>query len=95
MTIRRQSRNENYRELEVGIHTDFKERMSYGEYLQSRARSWVRRYRRSDQHDEMLFIIIHQASELWLKLAGHEVEAAISCVQSRRLPACIQGHRAG
>ena len=25
----------------------------------------------------MLFIIIHQASELWLKLAGHEVEAAI------------------
>ena len=28
-------------------------------------------------HDEMLFIVIHQASELWLKLAGHEVEAAI------------------
>ena len=34
-------------------------------------------HRLSDQHDEMLFIVIHQASELWLKLAGHEVEAAI------------------
>ena len=29
----------------------------------------------------MLFIIIHQASELWLKLAGHEVEAAIRNLQ--------------
>jgi tryptophan 2,3-dioxygenase len=36
----------------------------------------------SEEHDEMLFIIIHQASELWLKLAGHEVEAAIRNVRS-------------
>jgi tryptophan 2,3-dioxygenase len=35
----------------------------------------------SEEHDEMLFIIIHQASELWLKLAGHEVEAAIRNVR--------------
>ena len=32
-------------------------------------------------HDEMLFIVIDQASELWLKLAGHEVEAAIRNVR--------------
>jgi tryptophan 2,3-dioxygenase len=30
----------------------------------------------SDAHDEMLFIIVHQASELWLKLCLHELEAA-------------------
>ncbi len=38
-------------------------------------------HRLSDEHDEMLFIIIHQASELWLKLAGHEVEAAIQNIK--------------
>jgi tryptophan 2,3-dioxygenase len=32
--------------------------------------------RRSDQHDEMLFIIIHQASELWIKLCLHEAHGA-------------------
>ena len=30
----------------------------------------------SGAHDEMLFIIVHQASELWLKLCLHELEAA-------------------
>ena len=30
----------------------------------------------SDAHDEMLFIIVHQASELWLKLCLHELDAA-------------------
>ena len=30
------------------------------------------------RHDEMLFIIIHQATELWLKLAIHELQATIS-----------------
>ena len=38
-------------------------------------------HRLSDQHDEMLFLKIHQASELWMKLAGHEVEAAIQNVK--------------
>ncbi len=31
---------------------------------------------RSDEHDELLFIVIHQASELWLKLSIHELAAA-------------------
>jgi tryptophan 2,3-dioxygenase len=31
---------------------------------------------RSDDHDEMLFIVIHQASELWIKLLLHELTAA-------------------
>ena len=70
----------NFREVEKDIHTDLKDRMSYGKYLHLHdildAQHLV-----SDQHDEMLFIVIHQASELWLKLAGHEVEAAIRNVR--------------
>jgi len=70
----------NYRELEESIHTDLKDRMSYGQYLHL-PEILGAQHRLSDQHDEMLFIVIHQASELWLKLAGHEVEAAIQNVQ--------------
>lgn len=66
----------NYRELEKEIHTDFKDDMSYGDYLQL-SQVLTAQKPLSDQHDEMLFIIIHQSSELWLKLAGHELSAAI------------------
>jgi len=70
----------NYRALEKSIHTDLKDRMTYGKYLHL-PELLNAQHRLSDQHDEMLFIIIHQASELWLKLAGHEVEAAIASVK--------------
>jgi len=66
---------DNFREMESGIHTDLKDRMSYDKYL-SLDTILSAQHRLSSQHDEMLFIIIHQASELWLKLAGHEVDAA-------------------
>jgi len=72
--------SKNYRELEESIHTDLKDRMSYGEYLHL-PDILNAQHLRSDQHDEMLFVIIHQASELWLKLAGHELEAAIRNVK--------------
>ena len=70
----------NYREVEKGIHTDLKDRMTYSRYLHLDD-ILDAQHCLSDQHDEMLFIIIHQASELWLKLAGHEVEAAIRNVR--------------
>jgi tryptophan 2,3-dioxygenase len=70
----------NYRELEASIHTDLKDQMTYGKYLHL-PEILNAQHRLSDQHDEMLFIVIHQASELWLKLAGHEVEAAIRNVK--------------
>jgi tryptophan 2,3-dioxygenase len=72
---------QNYREVEKSIHTDLEGRMTYGKYLHLDD-VLNAQHRLSDEHDEMLFIIIHQASELWLKLAGHEIEAAISNVQS-------------
>ncbi len=67
---------QNYRALEKSIHTDLKDRMSYGKYLHLED-VLTAQHCQSDQHDEMLFIVIHQASELWLKLAGYEVETAI------------------
>lgn len=70
----------NYREVEAGIHTDLNDRMTYAKYLHL-PEILSAQHRLSDEHDEMLFIVIHQASELWLKLAGHEVEAAIRNVQ--------------
>jgi len=70
----------NYRELESSIHTDLKDQMTYSKYLHL-PEILNAQHRLSDQHDEMLFIVIHQASELWLKLAGHEVEAAIRNVK--------------
>ena len=43
---------------------------------------------RSDSHDELLFIVIHQASELWIKLCLHELEAARqSIIEDRIAPA--------
>ena len=40
---------------------------------------------RSESHDEMLFIVIHQASELWLKLCLHELRAACACIATDQL----------
>ena len=56
-------------------HTDFVGAMSYGDYLQLDTLLGAQQPR-SDSHDEMLFIIIHQASELWMKLTLHELTAA-------------------
>lgn len=53
--------------------------LSYGAYLKLdhilKAQSPL-----TTEHDEMMFIIIHQASELWLKLCLHELDAAIDCI---------------
>ena len=53
----------------------FADAMSYGDYLSLDA-ILTAQHRLSDAHDEMLFIIQHQTSELWMRLALHELEAA-------------------
>ncbi len=45
-------------------------------------------------HDEILFIIQHQTSELWMKLAIHEIRAACDAIARRRLAAGLQDARA-
>jgi len=71
---------ENKRELEQDIHTDFKDDMSYGDYLKL-DQVLSAQQPLSNEHDEMLFIVIHQSSELWLKLAGHELVKAVQCLR--------------
>lgn len=65
---------------EKGIHTNFIEKMTYGDYLQLDTLLSSQK-RLSTHHDEMLFIVIHQVSELWLKLIIHETKAAINTIQ--------------
>ncbi|GAA5135778.1 tryptophan 2,3-dioxygenase [Thalassotalea piscium] len=73
--------NNNYRDMEDSIHTDFNEDMSYADYLRL-DQVLSAQQPLSNQHDEMLFITIHQSSELWLKLAGHELTEAIGNIQN-------------
>jgi tryptophan 2,3-dioxygenase len=65
---------------EKNIHTDFKNNMTYGEYLKLE-NILSNQNRLSNHHDEMLFIIIHQTSELWMKLILHEINSAIAAIQ--------------
>ena len=55
---------------------DFSQSMSYGDYLQLDAILSAQKPL-SPAHDEMLFIVQHQTSELWMKLMLHELRAAI------------------
>ncbi|MGE5704930.1 MAG: tryptophan 2,3-dioxygenase [Clostridia bacterium] len=71
-------------ELERTIHTDFGKEMTYGDYLQLDM-VLAGQKRLSDHHDEMLFIIIHQVSELWMKQILHELSAAMVCIQQDQL----------
>ncbi len=58
----------------AGIHWDLDKSISYSQYLQL-DRVLNAQKPLSGQHDEMLFILIHQASELWMKLCLHELSA--------------------
>ena len=77
--------------LEPGVVTDFQGRMTYGGYLQlGRLLSAQVPLSQPPHHDEMLFIIQHQTSELWMKLMIHELAAAIAHVQADRLAPCFK-----
>jgi tryptophan 2,3-dioxygenase len=65
--------------LESGIRLDFREEMSYGDYLHLDELLGAQHpLSRPAAHDELLFIIQHQTSELWLKLLLHELVGARS-----------------
>ncbi|MDP1418467.1 tryptophan 2,3-dioxygenase [Peribacillus simplex] len=70
--------------LEESMVTDFEKDMSYGDYLHLN-QILSSQYRLSGHHDEMLFIIIHQTSELWMKLILHELTAATDHIEAGRL----------
>lgn len=67
----------NTRKIEKSIVTDFSDRMSYGSYLDlDTLLSAQKPVSTPEHHDELLFIIQHQTTELWLKLVLHETLAA-------------------
>ena len=59
-----------------GALLDFSAEMSYGDYLHLDEVLGAQ-HPRSPDHNEMLFIVQHQTSELWMKLLLHELRAAI------------------
>ncbi|HJU23706.1 MAG TPA: tryptophan 2,3-dioxygenase family protein [Casimicrobiaceae bacterium] len=82
-------------ELEPGIVTDLRDRQSYGGYLRlDRLLDAQQPVSGVDgeapRHDEMLFIIQHQVSELWMKLMIHELRAAIANVRADALEPCFK-----
>ena len=62
-----------------GAQLDFSKDMSYGDYLHL-DEILNAQHPLSPSHDEMLFIVQHQTSELWMKLLLHELTAAVKCV---------------
>jgi len=66
------------------IETDFARRISYGDYLHLDTLLSAQRPR-SGEHDEMLFILIHQVQELWMKLMNHELDLAMACLRRDEL----------
>ena len=64
---------------------DFSKSMSYADYLQLDAILSAQKPLSPD-HNEMLFIVQHQTSELWMKLMLHELHAAVANVAADRLP---------
>jgi tryptophan 2,3-dioxygenase len=68
-----------------GAQLDFSRDMSYGDYLQL-DRILSAQKPLSPDHNEMLFIVQHQTSELWMKLMLHELEAAVHKVAADALP---------
>ncbi|HET9822432.1 MAG TPA: tryptophan 2,3-dioxygenase [Burkholderiaceae bacterium] len=67
-----------------GAKLDFARDMSYGDYLRL-DQVLSAQHPLSPDHNEMLFIVQHQTSELWMKLMLHELDAAIDAVAHDRL----------
>lgn len=70
---------------EEGAQLDFSKDMSYGDYLHL-DKVLSAQHPLSPEHNEMLFIVQHQTSELWMKLMLHELQAAVANVAADRLP---------
>ncbi len=82
---------ENQRPLEPGIVLDLKNRLTYAGYLRlPELLSAQEPLSAPVHHDEMLFIIQHQTSELWMKLMIHELTAAIRHLKADDLSPCFK-----
>lgn len=78
-----------YDPAKEGARMDFAEAMSYGEYLQLDT-VLSSQTCKSVAHDELLFIIQHQTSELWMKLILHELDAAREALKTGDTPTMLK-----
>jgi len=77
--------------LEKGIKLDLRGELTYETYLGlEKLLSAQNPLSRPPHHDELLFIIQHQTSELWMKLILHELGAAIGHIQQDELGPCFK-----
>ena len=82
----------NTREFDPEIVTDFRDRMSYGSYLNlDTLLSAQKPVSVPEHHDELLFIIQHQTTELWLKLVLHELRTATELLRTDQLAPALKG----
>ena len=83
--------SDNRRVIEQGIEVDLRDRLTYGGYLNlDQLLSAQQPLSQPPHHDEMLFIIQHQVSELWMKLIVHELRAAIEDLRRDDVNSCLK-----
>lgn len=88
---RRRIGNMTRRKLEAGIHTDLNRDNDYTAYLALDVLLEAQKpLSDPPHHDEMLFIIQHQITELWIKLVIHEIEGASNRIRDDDLPPAVK-----
>jgi tryptophan 2,3-dioxygenase len=82
---------QNTRPIEDTVVTDLRERMSYGSYLDLDTLLAAQNpVSDPEHHDELLFIVQHQTTELWLKLVLHELESACALLAADELAPALK-----
>ncbi len=82
---------DNQRPLEQQLTQDLAQKLSYKDYLGlDQLLDCQHPLSQPEHHDELLFIIQHQTSELWFKLLIHELRAAIVHLQNDRADPCLK-----
>lgn len=84
MTEKPFDRSERVDFSDESVHWDLGASQSYGDYLQLDKLLDAQKPN-SFEHDEMLFIVVHQTSELWMRLFLHELESVMECVRRDEL----------
>src|SRR4051794_768455 len=85
------SERDNRRPIEPGVTRDLSGRLTYAGYLQlDRLLSAQVPLSQPEHHDEMLFIVQHQTSELWMRLVIHELTSALADLGADQVGQCLK-----
>ena len=79
----------SFRPIEEGVATDLRDQMTYASYLHLDTLLDAQ-HPVSDEHDEMLFIVQHQVTELWLKQLIHEIRSAMALIAADDLKPALK-----